>query len=106
MLVNGRNVSAIDTIVTIYTSPSGGAGTIITAFTAANNSSTSVSYKAYIYNSVGDAVGAITPLKIVVRDRFDSAPSITNHVVPAGGTLRVENSAANGIDYYLTGREQ
>ena len=44
--------------------------------------------------------------KIVVIDKFDSAPSMINQVVPAGGTIRAENSAGDSLSFYATGREQ
>jgi hypothetical protein len=106
VLIDNKKVSSADTITPLYTSPTGGGGTIITAFTASNNSAASASYKAYIFDSSGSSVDAIIPQKIVVRDRFDSGPSIVNQVVPAGGTIRVENSTADSISYYATGREQ
>jgi hypothetical protein len=97
-----ENVDA-DTIETIYTSPSGGSGTIITAWAAINNSGVNASYKAYIYNSSGTAVSPIVPLKIVVRDKFDLAPTAVNQLIPNGGSLRVESSAAGSITFRISG---
>ena len=105
-LVENFKTAGVDAIETAYTSPSAGKGAIITAFTASNNHPTSVSYKAYIYDGGGSLVSAIIPQTIVVKDRFHSGPSIVNQVIPAGGTLRIENSAANSLNYYVTGREQ
>ncbi len=95
-------VPSVDTVTTVYTSPAASQGTRITALTAANSSTASVSYKVYIYDAAatGDPV---SPLKIIVKDRFDSAPSVVNQVVPAGGTLRIENSASNSLSFTATG---
>lgn len=112
VLINNVKISAADTITALFTSPSTGGGTIITAFTVANNSLSSASYKLYIVapNDVIDLVdiegSAISPMKIVVKDRFDSAPGIVNQVVPSGGTIRAENSTGDALNFYATGRNQ
>jgi len=105
-LVNNVKVSAVDTITLLYTAPPTGGGTVITAFTVSNSSSASVSYKAYILDASGAAVDPVVPLKIVVKDRFDSAPGIINQVITPGGSLRVENSTGDSLSFYVTGREQ
>jgi len=105
-IIQNVKVAGIDTITTLYTSPSTGNGTLITAFTATNDATASVSYKGYIYDSGGAVVGAIIPQTIVVLDKYHSGPSAVNQVVPAGGTIRIENSAASGLNFYATGREQ
>ena len=105
-IINNVKISAADTITTLYTAPASGAGVAVTAFTVSNNSPASASYKAYIYDVSGAAVDAIVPQKIVVRDRFDSAPSMVNQIVPAGGSIRAENSTADALSFYATGRPQ
>ena len=105
-LVSNETIGTVDTIEILYTAPTSGLGTVIRALTVTNNSTASVSYKAYIFSSAGVIEGAIAPLKIVVRDRFDSAASAVNQVIPAGGTLRAENSTANALSFYMTGLEQ
>jgi len=106
VLINNTTITAVDAITPLYTSPAGKGGTIITAFTVSNNSAASVSYKAYIFDKTEALVEAIVPLKIVVKDRFDSGPSIVNQVVPEGGTIRAENSTSDGLNFFATGREQ
>ena len=105
-IVTNETISTVDTITTLYTSPEDGGGTLITAFTATNCITTGVSYLAYIV-AAGDSTDCpIIPFTIVGRDRFHSGPSIVNQTIPAGGTLRIENSATNGLNFYATGREQ
>ena len=106
VLIPNTTISTVDTITSLYTSPSAGAGTVIRSFTVSNNSAASASYKAYIFDSTGTVVGAIVPMKIVVKDRFDSAPSAVNQTIPAGGTLRAENSTASALNFYMSGLEQ
>lgn len=106
VIVNNAKLAAADTIEIVYTSPSSGAGTVISAFTASNSFTTSVSYKAYIFDASGSTVDPVVPLKIVVKDRFDSAPGIVGQVIPAGGTLRIENSTANSLSFFATGLPQ
>ena len=108
VLVDNKKNTLADTVEILYTAPSGptAQGVKIKAFTAANSSATSVSYKAYIYDSAGAAVDPVVPLKIVVKDKSDYAPGAVNHVIPAGGTLRMESSQADALNFYVTGSVQ
>lgn len=103
VLVASQTNGAPNSIEQFYQSPTGGNGTIITAFSAINNSGVNASYKAYIYDSTGAAVEPVIPTKIVVRNRFDIAPSITNQLIPNGGSLRMESSAADSITFRVSG---
>lgn len=106
VLVNSAQNTAADTIETFYNSPgTPGIGTIITAFTASNNTTSSKTYKAYIFDVLGTVLQAVVPQKIVVRDRFDLGPSIVGQIIPPGGSLRMESSAANSIAFRVTGNE-
>lgn len=106
VLVNSAQNSEPDSIQSFYTSPSQGAGTVILAFTATNNTIQSASYKGYIFDSSGSLLNAVIPQKIVVRDRFDLGPSAVGHLIPAGGTLRMESSTATSIAFRVTGDEK
>ena len=103
VIVDSRSNGVADGVEQFYQSPTGGNGTIITAFSAINNSGVNASYKAYIYDSTGAAVEPVIPTKIVVRNRFDIAPSITNQLIPNGGSLRMESSAADSITFRVSG---
>ena len=105
LVVNGENTAA-DTIESLYTSPSQGAGTVVTAFTASNDTTSSKSYLAYIFDSAGSLVSSVIPMTIVVRDRASPGSTIINQTIPAGGTLRIESSAANSLNFYVSGIEQ
>ena len=106
VLVSNKQSVLADTIESFYSSPSAGQGTVIKAFTATNDTTSSKSYKAYIYNSSGALVSSVIPFTIVVRDRVDFGASIVNQVVPAGGSLRVESSGTNSLNFYVSGLEQ
>ncbi len=105
ILVNSVKNTLADTIQSFYTSPAGAGGTRIDAFTAANNTDSSKSYKAYIFDSSGAAIDAVVPMKIIVTDRFDVGASIVGQEIPAGGSLRMESSAASSISFRITGTE-
>jgi hypothetical protein len=105
VIVDSKSNGMPNGIEQFYQSPTGGNGTIITAFSAINNSGINASYKAYIYDSTGAAVDPVIPLKIVVRNRFDVGPSITNQLIPNGGSLRMESSAAGSITFRVSGVE-
>lgn len=102
VIVDGKFNTFPDLVATFYTSPLT-AATVITAWAAVNNSGVNASYKAYIFNSDGDMVNALVPTKIVVRNKFDIGPSITNQLIPAGGSLRMETSTAAAIDFRVSG---
>ena len=105
VLVNSVQNNTANAIETFYTSPSDGAGTIITAFTATNNAGSNRTYKAYIFDSSGSTLEAVTPLKKIIRNKFDPGSSIVNHIIPAGGTLRMESDLADSIVFRVTGNE-
>ena len=98
----------VDTVEIFYTSPSaniGGQGTRITKFSAPNDTTSSIDYKAYIFNSAQTVQKAVIPQTTVVRDRVDLGASIVGHLIPPGGSLRMEASVADGIEFYVTGNE-
>ena len=105
VLVNSTQNTLTNTIQTFYTSPADGAGTVITAFTATNNTGANRTYRAYIFDSTGLPLAAVTPLKVVVRNRFDPGSSIVNHLIPPGGTLRMESDLLESIVFRVTGNE-
>lgn len=103
VLVNSESSDAANKIESFYVSPSSSDGTLITAFSATNSSGANASYKAYIFDSSGTALDPVVPLKIVVRNRFDLAPTITNQLIPNGGSLRMESSAIGSITFRVSG---
>lgn len=104
-LVPGVENQAANTIEILYTSPVAGNGSIITAYSAVNNSGVNASYSGYVYNKAGTTVKQIIPIKIVVRNKFDVGASITNHFIEPGGTFRTSTSAAGGITFHVSGVE-
>jgi hypothetical protein len=108
VLVNNAKSTSADTVEIFFTSDSNESGTIITAFSAINATNVNASYIAYIYDSASttDSQNPAIPLTKVVRKRFDLGASIINQVIPAGGTLRMESSAANSISFRVSGRDQ
>jgi hypothetical protein len=101
-LVENAQNGVANTIETIYPATD---NTIITTFTATNNTGVNRSYRAYIYDSSGNVTGATVPLKFVTSNRgYDLAPAIVGHIIPSGGSLRVESSAASSIQFRVTGR--
>lgn len=105
VLVQSYQSVTADTIETVYTSPPAGAGTIITAFTATNNTASNRTYRAYIYAADGLSLSAVVPLKIVVIDRFDSGAGIVNHLIEPGGILKFESDLASSISLRVSGKE-
>ncbi len=106
ILVNSKQNTSADTIEKFYDSPASGAGTVILAFSATNNTTQSASYKAYIFDASGAAIQAVVPQTIVVRDRFNLGPSAISQLIPPGGSLRMESSTATSIAFRVTGDEK
>lgn len=100
LVFNARNTLP-DTIQSFFTAE---VDTQILAFTASNNSTASVTYKAYIFSEAGATQAAI-PQKPVVRDRFDLGPSIVGLLIPAGGSLHMETSTAEALSFNVVGQE-
>ena len=94
--------TVIDTVETIYTSPSN-TSTVIDSVTVANNSGVNASYKAYIVTSVGVERPQI-PFEIVVWGENNLGIGIVNQTIPAGASLRVESSALNSLYFTISGR--
>lgn len=105
VLVDSVENQTANAIELLYTSPLQGNGTVITAFSAINNSGVNASYAAYLYNKAGGLISKVIPTKIVVRNRFDVGPTITNQFIEPGGSLRSETSAAGGITFRVSGVE-
>lgn len=105
VMVNSEQNSIADSIEVFYTSPSTGAGTRVSAFTATNDTTSSKTYKGYIYDVSGNTITPVIPQKIIVRDRFDLGAPIVGQLIPPGGTLRMESSEALSIAFRVTGTE-
>lgn len=77
--------------------------TKITAFSVSNSTGASVSYKAYITETLGESVDPIQPQTIVVKDRADPAFFMIGQKIPKGGNLEVESSTGDSLNFYVTG---
>lgn len=103
-LISGQRSSSADTIENFYNAPNN-KSILITAFSATNATDSNKTYKAYIYDSLDVALDASVPQTILVRDKGDLGSYIVGHLIPAGGSLRLESSAANSVLFRATGRE-
>ena len=104
-LVNKGVNTIADTPQSIYTSPPRDNGTIITAVTVANNSTSNKSYKAYIVGAGEVAENPQTPFKIVIWADIDAGTGIDGQTIPPGGSLYVEANAANAVYFTVSGKE-
>ena len=105
LLVNKGVNTLADTPESIYTSPTNGNGTIITAVTVANNSTSNKSYKAYIVADGEVAENPQTPFRIVIWADIDAGTGIDGQVIPPGDSLYVEANAANAVYFTVSGKE-
>lgn len=104
-LVASQKASAADTPQVFYTSPSNGLGTIITNFTASNDTVATKTYKAYIVVSGGSATVPNVPQRAISTNRTDISPEMAGQLIPAGGTLQMESDASSSISWTVSGRE-
>ena len=104
-LVASQQNTVSNTAEVFYTSPASGLGTIITNFTATNDTATTRSYKAYIVASGGSATNAVVPDRNIIANRTDVAPEVAGQVIPAGASLQMESSQASSIVFTVSGRE-
>lgn len=107
MVINTAN-TIVDEIQKFYDSPksaTGGKGTRVTKFSAPNDTTSSIDYKAYIVGADGVVKKAIIPQTTVVRDKADLGASIVGQLIPPGGSLQMESSVANAMQFYVTGNE-
>ena len=105
LLVNKGVNTLADTPQSIYTSPPNGNGTIINAFTAANNSTSNKSYKAYIVGKEETAENPQLPFRIVIWADIDLGTGIDGQTIPPGGSLYVECNEPNSVYFTLSGKQ-
>ena len=103
LALNVGNANA-DTPELLFTAPAGGVGVIIESFTAANNSTSNKSYKAYISETPAPTT-PLRPFQIVIHGDLDLGIGVVNQVIPPGVGLFVESSEANSIFFTVSGRE-
>ena len=101
VLVNGITATAANTLEVIFTATS---DTLIKAVTASNPTNVNASYVMNIVPSDEDITKPEIPFRVVVRLKSDLAAEVIGQVIPIGGTLRIETSAANSIAFRVTGR--
>lgn len=106
LIVASKQTAAADTPEIFYTSPATGLGTVITNFTATNNTGNTRTYKAYIVASGGSPVLAVVPVRSLLTNRTDNPPEMAGQTIPAGGTLQMESSASASIVFTVSGREE
>lgn len=104
LLVNEVN-DAADTPQSIYQANANGNGTLITAFTATNNSTSNKSYKAYITKPDESPVVPQRPFRIIIWGDIDLGTGLDGQVIPAGGSLYVECNEANSVYFTMSGKE-
>lgn len=111
-LVNGVFLTVADEPTAVYTSPDSlspinGLGTMITAFTIANGSLSSIQYKAWVVpsgSSVGDEF-LLVPSRQVKTKKTDVPYDVVGHLMPANSILYIEYDTANSAGIRVTGVE-
>jgi len=105
-LVSSFQSENANTAETIYPVPATATGgTLITAVSVANSSGTDRTYKAYIVNGIAQGTLPQVPIRTVIDGKTDIPVELLGQVIPFGGTLQFESSAATSIDITVSGRE-
>ncbi len=89
----------------VYTSPAGGAGSVVTAFTITNSTSVNRIHSLYIYNADGSATKKLISNERLIRDKSSFGGEIVNHALLPGETIRAESDLANSVSWNITGKE-
>jgi len=103
ILINNKTNTAANTRDVFYNATD--KSVTITAFTAANSTESSKSYKAYITATLGEDVDPAQPFTIVVRDKASLGIYLLAQKIPKGGALEIESSDADSLSFYVTGRQ-
>lgn len=87
-LING--VQLTTSAVVLYTSPSNGAGTRITAFGVANTGGTTETYSMHIVadGDSADSTNIMVPERPLQDKEPDTPAEMMNQLVPPGGTIQ------------------
>lgn len=104
-LVRDFTSTLADTIEIAYTSPIGGSGSVVTAFTATNATSVNRIHSTYIFGSDGVLVKKLISDERLIRNKSSFGGEIVNQALDAGETIRVESDLADSISWNLTGKE-
>lgn len=103
-LVSSQRAAAANTPQLFYTSPSNGAGTVISNFTATNDLADSTrTYKAYIVLSGGAVDTPIVNTRAVTRFP-DVSAEMAGQFIPANAGLYMESDVAESIIWTVSGR--
>ena len=105
-LISGETTTTTD-IEVLYTSPSGGGGTTITAFVAVNTTVASDNYTVYIVDNADPATDerAVILEQPVKSMKTDVPPETISQYIPAGGTIQVKTGVAGSIAFRASGNE-
>ena len=106
-LVNGVSITVASTPVALYSSPSSGTGTIISAFTISNTSSGTVNYKCWVV-PLGSIVGdefVLVPSKAIKTLKSDVPYEVVSHFMPVSSVLYVQADAASAVSVRVSGVE-
>jgi len=101
VIVDGVFTTTPNTLEIIYIASD---DVLIKAVTASNVTEVNAAYSMNIVPDNGDTTKPEIPYRIVTRLRSDTGAEVVNHVIPAGGSLRVSTTTANSIAFRVTGR--
>lgn len=97
--------TSADTIELAYTSPLGGSGSVVTAFTATNSTSVNRIHSVYIFGSDGLLVNKLISDERLIRNKSSFGGEIVNQALGPGETIRLESDLSDSVSWNISGKE-
>lgn len=94
-----------NTVENVYTSPVGGTGSVITAFTVTNATAVNRIHSAYIFGADGVLTKKMISDERLIRNKSSFGGEMVNHALNPGESIRVESDLAGSVSWNITGKE-
>lgn len=104
-LVRDFSSTTANTVEEVYKSPTGGTGSVVTAFTVTNATSVNRIHSAYIFGSDGVLVKKLISDERLIRNKSSFGGEIVNQALDPGETIRVESDLADSVSWNISGKE-
>ena len=104
-LVRDFSSATADTIEEVYKSPTGGSGSVVTAFTATNATVQNRIHSVYIFGADGVLTKKLISDERLIRNKSSFGGEIVNQALDPGETIRVESDLADSISWNISGKE-
>lgn len=105
LLANTYQNTIANTPQIVFVSSAASMGTLLTAITLSNDTSSSATYRAFIAPATPEPTLPQVPTRIIKTKRTDVPPELSGQVVTKTWALWLETSVAMSISITVSGRE-